>query len=78
MEAVEKRRVIGGRKQPQVQYLFKWADEDKRTWETRNSFERWGDVDYERGMSREALETRFNELDEIDARQTQKKRKKKH
>ena len=61
-------------------YLFKWANEDDRTWETRDSYERWGGVDYEQGMSREAISARCDTLDEDDdtaLQQPQKKRKKK-
>jgi hypothetical protein len=61
--------------------LFKWVGEDFPTWETRDSFERWGGVDYDSGLSREELFARFDELDalaseSVSQKATTKKRKK--
>ena len=83
VEAVEQRRECGSRRARQIQYLFKWAGEEERTWETRHSFERWmGGVDYDAGMSRAALDERFDELDALHAapqkpKKTQKTKKRK-
>jgi hypothetical protein len=59
--------------------LFKWVGEDVSTWETRDSFERWGGVGYDSGLSREELVARFDELDALapaSQTATTKKRKK--
>ena len=80
VEAVLRRRVLGGKK-PQVQYLLKWVNERTATWETRHSYERWkGGVDYESdgALSRDKIDARFDELDAlaIASQQAPKKKRK--
>ena len=59
VHSIDKRRTI----RAQIQYQFTWIGEDKTTWETRFSYERWGAVDHERGMTRDQIQERCTAID---------------
>jgi hypothetical protein len=77
VEDVTRRRVVrGGRGGDQVQYLFKWVNEDRQTWESSLSWTgNYGQLTFKTGMSKEQVLDRFKELDKA-AENNQKKRKK--
>ena len=59
----------------QIQYNIRWVEEVDQTYETRLSFEDWNG-DFSRGMSRESVLAKFDELDECALRGSQKRKRK--
>ena len=74
VHSIDKVRTI----RQQTQYQFTWLGEDAATWETRHSYERYGAVDHERGLTRDQIQARCDAIDaELrDARQNGRARRK--